>query len=133
MTVDWDWEAVLVALGLFDVLGMTEISFKPTIRSQILWKWISTSSFPLLMRPRCLLQFRLLTEKPAQPAQWLLLVARPSYFEPGCGALCDIVKATVKVLRKVQFHMVTVVLEGSSLFLSLARRPASDTATAPSA
>jgi hypothetical protein len=30
MTVDWDWEAVLVALALFDVLGMAEISFKHT-------------------------------------------------------------------------------------------------------
>jgi hypothetical protein len=85
------------------------------------------------MRPRFLLQFRLLTEMPAQPGQWLLLVAGPFYFDPGRGALRDIVKATVKVLRKVQIHMVTVALEGSSLFLFLARRPASDTATAPSA
>jgi hypothetical protein len=85
------------------------------------------------MRPQSLLQFRLLTEMPAQPGQWLLLVARPSYFDPGRGALRDIIKAMVKVLRKVQIYMVTVVLEGSSLFLSLAHRPASDTATAPSA
>jgi hypothetical protein len=136
MTVDWDGEAVLVALGLFDVLGMAEISFKRTRKSWIFWKSLATSSFPLLMRPRSLLQFRLLTEMPAQPGQWLLLVARPSHLDPGCGALGalrDILEAMVKVMGRVQIHMVTVVLEGSFLFLSLAHRPASDTATVPSA
>jgi hypothetical protein len=35
MTVDWDWGAGLVALGLFDVLGMAEISFKRTIEHRV--------------------------------------------------------------------------------------------------